>query len=578
MGESNNKVEHLPLFKDTSSTDHLNLFLRKISLCSTIFEEQTGHYAAQGVREKHRAFSDMINFLNDSRSSAYISQVMSYFIKMISTNLFRTLRTSQSVDTDPFQDVPTSDMNWKTRQYLYELLLRFVLLPDLDVKFAKKYLNSFFVANFLLLLDVDDIRERDYLKTILHRIYARFMGHRTFIRKSIMHIFHEFLYQKDRKGGKYRGISELLEILGSIINGFALPLKSDHLFMLSHVLLPMYKSFHLNLYHHSLTYCIIQYVEKDPNLTVKVVRKLLRWWPKLSGSKQILFIATIEDILPTLPVRDRSTCVPQLLKRIVEGVRSYHFQVAEKSLLFLGSHHSVSLVTEQSYDVVCAVFDALYWSSMHHWNPTITSLATDTLRLYMELDPKTFGDGAAHYKKRRNFEAKRRKKHEQNWKFIEESANNPINNNDDEQVSSSESDVTHAVSNQENVKNSLKWTGSVSKLETFKSKASPLLIIPVDDESRADVKKERGFNDVPSDTKSPSNDSEASPISESSSSGSEMVYYLSVMRSKRSRHRSRSQSGSRKKGSKGKLNRHRSMEDLISFIESQPEELEVPTP
>ena len=75
----------------------------------------------------------------------------------------------------------------------------------------------------LLEVDSEDPRERDYLKTILHRIYGKFMPYRAFIRKSI-NIFYRFIYETER----HNGIAELLEILGSIINGFALPLKDEH--------------------------------------------------------------------------------------------------------------------------------------------------------------------------------------------------------------------------------------------------------------------------------------------------------------------------------------------------------------
>ena len=47
------------------------------------------------------------------------------------------------------------------------------------------------------------------------------MSHRPFIRRAINNVFYRFIYEKEA----HSGISELLEILGSIINGLALPLK-----------------------------------------------------------------------------------------------------------------------------------------------------------------------------------------------------------------------------------------------------------------------------------------------------------------------------------------------------------------
>lgn len=49
----------------------------------------------------------------------------------------------------------------------------------------------------LELFDSEDPRERDFLKTILHRIYGKFLGLRAFIRKQINNIF---LRWEDRTG------------------------------------------------------------------------------------------------------------------------------------------------------------------------------------------------------------------------------------------------------------------------------------------------------------------------------------------------------------------------------------------
>lgn len=109
-------------------------------------------------------------------------------------------------------------------QIVYEFLLRYVVSNDTDAKSAKKYIDQSFVVRLLELFDSEDPREREYLKTILHRIYGKFMVHRPFIRKAINNVFYRFIFETEH----HNGIAELLEILGSIINGFALPLKEEH--------------------------------------------------------------------------------------------------------------------------------------------------------------------------------------------------------------------------------------------------------------------------------------------------------------------------------------------------------------
>lgn len=84
----------------------------------------------------------------------------------------------------------------------------------------------------------------------------------------ILSIIRRFIYETEH----HNGIAELLEILGSIINGFALPLKEEHKQFLLKVLLPLHKAKSLSVYHPQLTYCVVQFLEKDPSLSEAVIK------------------------------------------------------------------------------------------------------------------------------------------------------------------------------------------------------------------------------------------------------------------------------------------------------------------
>jgi serine/threonine-protein phosphatase 2A regulatory subunit B' len=196
---------------------------------------------------------------------------------MISANLFRGLAPNKSPPhlADPDEDEPVLEASWPHLQYVYEFLLRFVVSNETDPKIVKKYISQDFLVRLLDLFDSEDPRERDYLKTILHRIYGKFMPYRAFIRKAINSIFYRFIYETER----HNGIAELLEILGSIINGFALPLKDEHKSFLTKALLPLHKLKNVSMYHQQLSYCVTQFVEKDNKLAESVLNAILRFWP-----------------------------------------------------------------------------------------------------------------------------------------------------------------------------------------------------------------------------------------------------------------------------------------------------------
>lgn len=51
-------------------------------------------------------------------------------------------------------------------------------------------LTEFLSPQLLDLFDSEDPRERDFLKTILHRIYGKFLGLRAYVRRQINNIFY----------------------------------------------------------------------------------------------------------------------------------------------------------------------------------------------------------------------------------------------------------------------------------------------------------------------------------------------------------------------------------------------------
>ena len=236
-----------------------------------------------------------------TQRGAIVEPIYPEMVHMFATNLFRTIppQTNASGDTfDPEEDEPVLELAWPHLQLVYELFLRFVESTELNTSIAKKYIDQSFVLQLLDLFDSEDPRERDFLKTTLHRIYGKFLNLRAFIRRSINNVFFQFIYETER----HNGIAELLEILGSIINGFALPLKEEHKVFLVRVLLPLHKVRGLALYHPQLAYCVVQFIEKDNMLTEEVMLGLLRFWPKTNSQKEVMFLNEVEEVLSLIHI------------------------------------------------------------------------------------------------------------------------------------------------------------------------------------------------------------------------------------------------------------------------------------
>ncbi|KAH9308038.1 hypothetical protein KI387_035949, partial [Taxus chinensis] len=289
--------ENLPAFREVPASERLNLFIKKVNLCSHLFDFSDPTKNAREKDIKRQTLLELVDFIQ-SGSNKLNETAQEELAKMITENLFRGLPPASHENTgsesfDPEEEEPCMEPSWPHLQIVYELLLRYVVSTDTDPKIAKRYIDHSFVLRLLDLFDSEDPREREYLKTILHRIYGKFMVHRPFIRKAINNIFYRFIMETER----HNGIGELLEILGSIINGFALPMKEEHKLFLVRALIPLHKPKCVALYHQQLSYCITQFVEKDYKLADTVIRGLLRYWPLTNCQKEVLFLGELEEIL-----------------------------------------------------------------------------------------------------------------------------------------------------------------------------------------------------------------------------------------------------------------------------------------
>lgn len=449
--------EKLPSFDEVLPEQQIELFLKKIKQCNIIFDFNDPSDDLKGKELKRLTLQELIEFVSSNRFT-YTDEMYKSVVEMFKKNLFRPIPPPVNPVGDiydPDEDEPVSEIAWPHMQVVYEFFLRFVESSDFNHQMAKQYIDHEFILRLLELFDSEDPRERDCLKTTLHRIYGKFLSLRSFIRRSINNVFLQFVYETER----FNGIGELLEILGSIINGFALPLKEEHKIFLCRVLIPLHKVKSLSLYHPQLAYCVVQFLEKDALLTEEVIMGLLRFWPKVNSPKEIMFLNEVEDIFEVIEPSEFQKIQIPLIVQLSKCITSPHFQISEKVLCFWNNESFLSLVTENAETILPIVFPALYeisqlgavhshnddndnnqmsgsslsnnssyldngydygyGSNTNNWNRTITSLAYNALKIFMESNPILYDQCTMLYHQSLKDNEKRDKIKKENWKRLE---------------------------------------------------------------------------------------------------------------------------------------------------------------
>ncbi|KAN0028465.1 hypothetical protein ACTFIV_010310 [Dictyostelium citrinum] len=414
-------------FQDVPPEERPSLFLLKLKQCCYVYDFSDNTYmVSKGVKQE--ALLQCVNFLSTNDQPLHES-IYKMVFEMVAVNLFRPLPpriNPYGVMYDPEEDEPILEAAWPHIQVVYEVLLRFIDSPTFNTHIAKNYVDDRFVLQMLDLFDSEDPRERDYLKTTLHRIYGKFLGLRGFIRTAIRNLFCTFVYESHQ----HNGISEILEVLGSIINGFLIPLKDEHKQFLIKVLIPLHKPKSYSVYCSHLGYCMSQFIEKEPSLAEPIFKSILRLWPCGNSQKEVLFLSEMEDLLALVSDEQFGKFRNQFFRQMTKCFQSEHFQVAERALYLFSNENIVLLIASKNNFALAleTFYKPLYENSNSHWNRSIRNLSISSLKLFMEIDMDLFNKVSEKYKEsKKKQQIQQREKSKQNAPEIQKSKQ--INNN-----------------------------------------------------------------------------------------------------------------------------------------------------
>nr|KYP55664.1 Serine/threonine protein phosphatase 2A 57 kDa regulatory subunit B' iota isoform [Cajanus cajan] len=384
-------------FKDVSNTQKQSLFISKLNLCCKVYDMSDPDKNSTEQDLKRQTLLELVDFVS-SGSVKFTEPAIAALCKMCAANLFRVFppkfRTS-TTGGETEDEEPMFDPAWSHLQVVYDLLLQFINYNSLDVKLAKVHIDHAFILRLLDLFDSEDPRERDCLKTILHRIYGKFMVHRPFIRKSVSNIIYRFVFETER----HNGIAELLEIFGSVISGFALPLKEEHKIFLY----------------------------KDQRLASTVIKGLLKYWPVTNSQKELMLISELEEILEMTSMAEFQKIMVPLFRRMACCLNSSHYQirffgsfhltsskliltreetwcilvscyrevypkrvymilVAERAHLLWNNEHILNLITQNRQVILPLVFSAIVHNAESHWNQAVLNLTQNIRKMLSQMD------------------------------------------------------------------------------------------------------------------------------------------------------------------------------------------------
>nr|GMC83479.1 serine/threonine protein phosphatase 2A 57 kDa regulatory subunit B' beta isoform-like [Ipomoea batatas] len=346
---------------------------------------------------------------------------------MLSANLFRPLpppnnplsaTTILPDDDDNFMLNPAK--TWSHLQIIYDILLRVIITTQPEELRAPGFIDHSFLHNLLVLFQSDDPRERESLKNVFHRIYSKFTFYRSFMRKAMNDVFLHYIFETEQR---HPGIGELLEIWGTIINGFSVPLKDEHKLFFTRVLIPLHRPKGMQAYHKQLAYCVFQFVQKEAELAGVVVRGILKYWPLTNCHKEIVLIGELEELVETLlqPSQYRTLALP-LCTQITKCLNSWNSQVAERALYVWNSEKFWRMAAESMEQVFPILVRGLEDNLKGHWSTSVKELTQNVKRMLQELDPCLYTNCLLHLEIQQTLLHQQHISRRHKWNTIEEKA------------------------------------------------------------------------------------------------------------------------------------------------------------
>ena len=253
------------------SNPFLDSFLKKIDFISQIFDFKDEEKNITEKNERLKIIEELNNImLNQNQVAKLIIPNLGLVMEMIQKNIFRPLPIIKKKNIPgelPFEEEENPiDPSWPHLKPIYEFFLQLVVNEAADVKSLKVFITQKFIREFLELFDSEEPKEREYLKNILHRLYAKLIPRRKIIRKAINNCFYTLIHERY----KFNGVPELLDILASIISGFAVPLRDEHIYFFNKIIIPLHKVQTCQRFHAELLRCSMLFISKDPSLAFPV--------------------------------------------------------------------------------------------------------------------------------------------------------------------------------------------------------------------------------------------------------------------------------------------------------------------
>ena len=247
------------------------------------------------------------------------------------------------------------------------------------------------------------------------------------IRKAITDCFQVLIHEIH----KFNGASELLDILASIISGFAVPLREEHVIFFRNIIIPLHKVQTSNLYFDNLIRCSMLFLTKDSSLAILLLDGILKYWPFANFMKETLFLQELPEVLEFCDVEKIKPLIPRLFKRIVRCISGSHLQVADRAMCLFESESFIQIIKSYKTITFAMLVPVISKLAENHWHKMLQESLTALKEILHKIDSSAYESALDNSELKKNDKSIRiaqpheeRMKLDQKWKSFTNNAKN----------------------------------------------------------------------------------------------------------------------------------------------------------
>ncbi|OHS96570.1 phosphoprotein phosphatase [Tritrichomonas foetus] len=347
---------------------------------------------------KKEYLSQILEWLKENDFNSNINLViLDNIFEMVKINILRTFPSIDPIVKVPLlgDSINIHESNMYYLEIIYQIFNQLLSIPNNEMNdMLDKKLTNRFLSRFFGLFNSPDQQERTAVLQISHLIYKNFVNKRSTIREIIKNIFQTVVNEND----KHFGMNELLILTHSFVNGFIVPLKSDHISFYKHALLPLLTTHYLHLYCCHLFECINVFISKDTELLFFTIKIIFKYWPKTNSLKEIaledLFIDLILNYFISGKVKFPNGIPKGTIHTLFDKIRflleSGHINVISTILSLWGKNEFLEFVTRNSKLIYPIILPTLNELSKFHWLPEIKQSSVSVILILMKNDYEAF--------------------------------------------------------------------------------------------------------------------------------------------------------------------------------------------